>query len=79
MYAQNNSYVRSYLAKGAISPVGIIAPRTVATVRVVASVFLVVFGALLCANGLPEGALLFAGAAVNMVFAYLLVTRRKVR
>jgi hypothetical protein len=80
MYAQNdNSYVRSYLMKGAVSPVGIHAPRTVAAVRTAASAFLIVFGAVLCAKGLPEGVLLFAGAALNLVSAYLLVTRRKVR
>jgi hypothetical protein len=81
MYAQhsNHTYVRSYISKGAISPVGIHAPRTVATVRAAASVFLIVFGAVLCANGYPQGIALFAAAAVNMVFAYLLVTRRNDR
>lgn len=79
MYAQNNSYVRSYLVKGAISPVGIHVPRTVAAVRVAAALFLIVFGAVLCAYGYPEGVVLFAAAALNLVFAYLLVTRRKDR
>jgi hypothetical protein len=80
MYAQDdNTYVRSYIGKGAFTPVALHAPRTMAAVRIAISVFLIVFGAVLCANGHPEGFGLFAGAAVNLVLAYLLVTRRKDR
>ncbi len=85
MNAQTNTNTNTYtslgsnLRKGAILPFALRAPRSVAAVRAIAGVFLIVLGAVFCGMGYWWGLVLFVAAAANLELARRLVITSRAR
>ncbi|WP_300612182.1 hypothetical protein [Trebonia sp.] len=83
MNAQTNTStctsLGSNLRQGAIFPFALRAPRSVAAVRAIAGVFLIVLGAVFCGVGSWWGLALFVAAAANLELARRLVITSRAR